>query len=251
MSSNQLFAHCRAEFSRLTATTGLSLEGVQHWSQGRHTYAVWAIMLDDPQVLARLIGLQLKLDDVLAAGYCRVPHITITPCGFPANSQTHGDDFVAQACLAQVELLAQQAPAAVVLEVGGANSFSCAPFLEVVDLEGSLSRLHHQLQRITPSPADYLFVPHLTAGFYKGEFAPAPLMDSLTQVDQTPLRVSAKKLALLTYDFEVIGGPLDVVCEFDLPTRRLTWNRPLWPVAHAAAESAKTLMRGSQDAAVV
>lgn len=204
-------------FCALPATVANVVRDFHEWHLGRPRYAVWAIALDAGPWDERIAAAAGALDGLLLADYRRQLHITLHACGFPAPKAFHNDDYLSTQFKAQCEALKCLALRPFDLHIGGAGSFATAPYLEVHDGEESLPRLRDALSVGGNEYRDTEYVPHVTVGLY-GVAHPAPdvarRLEPLRNAQLLPLRV--RRLALMTYDSRVIGGPLETLCEFDL-----------------------------------
>lgn len=194
----------------------------EDWSQGRSAYGIWAIEVTDPLVIDRLANLQFSMKPYLLEGYARQPHITIAPCGFASNEASYRDDYTAAHFAAQVRVLRKQAPCPFSVQVGHSKSFTSAPVLEVETHDGVLFDLHDTLQRNASFYAPYEFTPHVTAGFYAGIYSTRDLW-ALLPHEATFIQVAVSKISLFFYEFQVIGGGLVKVCDFDLLTGAISF----------------------------
>lgn len=192
------------------------------WHRGRPHYAVWAVALDDAAIDARLAQLRDALQPLLLPGYLRQPHVTLQLCGFVVDSPRQPDDFGPLHLQAHAEALARLRLAPFELRIGGAFSFASAACLAVHDPSSSLPRLRAALSRAAASGDATPYVPHVTAGLYRGTW-PMPEVQQRLRALQSlpPIAVPVTQLAWMRYDSAVVGGPLHTLRAFDLQACKL------------------------------
>lgn len=204
-------------FMAQPATVANEVRDFHEWHLGRPRYAVWAVALSAGPWDERVAVAQRALDGLLIPGYRRQLHITLHACGFPAKEARFDDDFLSMQFQAQCEALCELALQPFDLHIGGAGSFATAPYLEVHDGEGALSRVREALAVGGDEFRDTEYVPHVTVGLYGGIHPVSDVAALLAPFrDVSPLCVQVDRLALMAYDSRVIGGPLETLCEFDL-----------------------------------
>lgn len=216
------------------------------WHRGRPWFLLWALDLDQPLLQALFRQAQQHLAPWLLHAYRRQPHVTLGVCGFPQSVQAGpvpvpapdaGSESSAvvtgphlpDACTAsslqrQISRLAKHAVAPFSLTVGGAGSFTSAPFLavqqagELAALRGVLG-LDPALQHLQ----DYL--PHVTLGLYREAWSPAQLQEALDRVDALPyVQLRVRHVSLMAYAAGDVGGPLLSLGALDLASRRWHWH---------------------------
>ena len=127
-----------------------------------------ALDRDTPAVASRVAHARTGLGDLLLAGYCRQPHITLELCGFAGQVPLAADEFAPDYLAAQFAALASVGPAPFTVAIGGLASFSSAPYLTVGDPAGGIAAVRRCLavdgeNRLS---YDYDYVPHVTVGLY-------------------------------------------------------------------------------------
>ncbi|MCC6996379.1 MAG: 2'-5' RNA ligase family protein [Deltaproteobacteria bacterium] len=181
------------------------------WHQGRGSYAVWALLLDD-----EVAGGQLRARaDAVAAAVAplgvrpvRQLHVTVFVAGFPALVATRPDD-VATVRLARQLGRARAAAGPLALEVGGASSFQTCAMLEVTPVGDALARLRAALTAEAPEVRFAPYQPHVTAAIYDHDGPAAPVAAALAPLrDLPPLRVAPARLDLVVFDAARDGAPL-------------------------------------------
>src|SRR5574337_1213033 len=189
------------------------------WHRGRPHFAVWAVALHAPAVDARLEQLRAALHPLLLPGYRRQPHITLHLCGFAVPAPRLPDDFGPLQLQAHADALAQLRLPPFELRLGGAFSFASAACLAVHDPSGSLPRLRTALSRAVAHGDATRYVPHLTAGLYRGAWPMREVRQRLSALQSLPpIAVPVTQLAWMRYDTAVVGGPLRTLRHFELAT---------------------------------
>lgn len=189
------------------------------WHRGRPHYAVWAVALHDPAIDARLEQLRAALHPLLLPGYRRQPHITLQLCGFAVDLPRQADDYGALQLQAHADALVRLRLPPFELQLGGAFSFASAACLAVHDPSGSLPRLRAALSRAVAHGDTTPYVPHLTAGLYRGAWPMREVRQRLRTLQSLPpIAVPVTQLAWMRYDTAVVGGPLRTLRHFDLGT---------------------------------
>lgn len=190
---------------------------VTQWAAGRQAYAVWLAFVTEPSVLDRLTGFTEELGPLLRPGYIRQPHITLAAAGFPVVHARGPDDYAMETFHGHLRALANLALPPFSVEVGGANSFEVAPYLEVADPTRGLATLQSTLCTWTQAGKPFRFIPHITAGLYREGAAEAEIQRVLARHrNQAPLRCAVRCLTLAVYDPRELGGVLMPMHQVDL-----------------------------------
>jgi 2'-5' RNA ligase len=185
------------------------------WRQGRSEFAVWAIDLDLPELVALSAQNQSRMQDFLLADYLRQPHITLQIAGFPGVTAKLADDFTPQQMQAQIARLKAIKQAPFTIEVAGVDSFTSAAYFTVNDGSGGIARVRQALACVGDD--DFPYTPHVTFGLYRAAFPMATVLHQLSAGPIfEPLQLTINKVSLLTYQAAVIGGALSTAFEFDL-----------------------------------
>ena len=208
------------------------------WHRGRPHYAVWAVALHDPAIDARLEQVCAALQPLLLPGYQRQPHITLQLCGFAVDAPRLPDDFGPLHLQAHSDALARLRPPPFELRIGGAFSFASAACLAVHDPSGSLPRLRSALGSMAASVDATRYLPHLTAGLYRGAWPMREVHARLRDLQTLPeIAVAVTQLAWMRYDTAVVGGPLRTLRAFDLQAGSLRGDEPGFAAAHSPLPS--------------
>ena len=187
------------------------------WAAGRGTYAVWAVRVEAEAVRRRVAAIQHTLPE----GLRRIPrvdlHVTVWVGGFPTQGVPGRDDDIRE------EDLARQARdlagcRGFRLQVGSANSFTTAPFLEVFDPDGGLAAVRSVLARGGPPELRFApFLPHLTLATADRDVPVARVRPVLLPHRQLPmLEVGVRQIAQIRFDAVRPGAPLRTHCTVDL-----------------------------------
>lgn len=200
------------------------------WHLGRPDYALWALDVDTREVSRAVALAARQLDGLLLDDYRRQPHVTLALSGFPTPAPAHADDYGPADFEAQRQALQALSLAPFEIDIGGLASFTSAPFLRVIDLDGGIERLHQALGGERPGGR---YVPHVTVGLYSGAWPTAevlPRLDALSALP--PIRCRIERVSLMCYAATEIGGPLAILADHDLNSGRLVWReRPPFPAA--------------------
>lgn len=178
------------------------------WAAGRPQYAVWAIRIHAPAVQKRVLELQAGLTSWTRPVPAHDLHVTTWVAGFPSTAPQRDDDIHEQALAAQVRALHGQSSFR--LAIGGANSFTTAPFLEVYDLDGGLARVRTVLEQQGPRELRFApYVPHVTLGTVTADHPVAPLRTFIEPHRQlAPIEVQVRCIEQLRFDAAQPGARL-------------------------------------------
>ncbi len=192
------------------------------WHRGRPCYALWALEVDFPSVMQRVLAAQAHLAGLLLEGYCRQPHVTLRLCGFPTESPRYPDDFGAAGLERQLAALRRVRPSPFEIRIGGLESFTSAPYLSVSDPGENLAALHAALA--LGGDEVHLYTPHVTVGLYADAW-PIPEVHARLQRFAViePLRLNVTGISLLSYAAPDIGGALTVMARYDFDSTTLVW----------------------------
>lgn len=180
------------------------------WHRGRDRYSLWLIRLESAEVGSRIAAAREHLSGLLLEPYLRQPHITVFVCGFPADNPVLEDDYGIARFRQQSQALRAAAIDPFPLEISGLNSFSSAPFLEIVDREGGLERIRQVLGGSTTEVGrgGAVFIPHITVGLYAGAFPAGAVQQRMSRFRPAPCPVMVDKITFAHYDSRELAGPL-------------------------------------------
>ena len=178
------------------------------WRRGRLTYAVWILSMEDGIITERFNAARQHLSCYLLEPYRRQPHITLFVCGFLVDKPQYNDDFTPTQLQSQFQALQEARIEPFEIEVSGLNSFASAPFLDVSDPLGGITRLRDVLARGAREFRTAPYTPHLTVGLYSGAFLSADVAKRLATFPSDPARLKIEQIAFTTYRAQEIAGPL-------------------------------------------
>ncbi len=193
------------------------------WHQGRARFCVWAILLDQPAVQERLDRVQQGLKDFLVWPYQRQAHVTLSACGFwqpdpRVVKPEQYDNFSSELLDRQLQALDRLSVKPFQLEVGGLNSFSSAPYLEVAVKGEQLSALRSCMPGYFEEIREVEYTPHVTVGCYRDRFKTESVVSCINAFGFSELSVvvDVNELALLSYSASDIGSPLVIEKRYQL-----------------------------------
>jgi len=191
-------------------TTILSeIRDYPEWRRGRKSYVVWVLHCDQSKAIHKKFrAARAHLKGYLLEPYHRQPHITLFVCGFLVEEDMYNDDFTQAALDAQTQVLEKANPQSFEIEIGGMNSFSSAPFLEINHPERGILRLREVLSRGAPEFRTAPYRPHLTLGLYADAFPSKEVLERMASFSNGPLRWRVEQLTLARYRAEEIAGEL-------------------------------------------
>lgn len=198
-------------FLKATHTLGPDAGVRARWHGPRRRYAVWALPVRAPQVLARVA----KLQELLAGHIDPVPlaqlHVTLWVGGFSDGDGSRNDDLdggIRADLDRAIEAWSQPIP----FQVGGVSSFLSCPFLEVKEPGSYIQALREKMGSIQLNELRFSdFIPHLTLGTYTASEDTTALIQTLSpQRALPPLTCSARPQAAWV----------------DAPTGTLHWGQP-------------------------
>jgi hypothetical protein len=167
-----------ARFCALAQTAGPTDGAIEEWRRGRERYAVWALRVIDPEVVARMAAVAANVGEGIVRVRPEDAHVTAWVCGFPAVVPRLDDD------VDETILDAQRAAVAGLrrprLTLGAPNAFATCVFLEVHDPHGDLAALRAALA--VPGAREVRFAgyqPHITVGRFGDSRAAAPIARAL------------------------------------------------------------------------
>lgn len=189
-------------------TDYISRTDYPEWHKGRTKYYVWAIAVNEKNVLSRMTSKQHQLAPFLLPNYSRQAHITLAACGFLEDKKHYDDDIVKADLKAQINRLKRLHLQPFTVDIAGINSFSTVPFLEVVDSESCLSLIRKTLLVGKNDYRTQVFTPHLTLGFYQAAFSTQQLNKLFATELLLPITVNS--IAIFSYDAQVFASSLQL-----------------------------------------
>ena len=178
------------------------------WHKNRLRYYLWAIDSNTVLVNKRLQKYHCIFKDLLLYPYERQSHITLAISGFLSKHITHNDDITQAAIAKQQTTLHTLRLAPFIVSIGGINSFSSAPFLEVMDPSKSLEIIRHTLTDDKQDFRNTYYTPHITLGIYNANHAIASIAAMIIDLKEEPIELPVNHIGLFSYDARDIGSHL-------------------------------------------
>jgi 2'-5' RNA ligase len=190
------------------------------WRRGRKTYAVWVLRLEDKTILEKFNAAREHLSGYLLEPYRRQPHITLFVCGFLVEKPQYNDDFTLTQLQIQIQALEEARIHPFEIEIGGLNSFASAPYLEVSDPDGAITRLRAALSCGAREFRTAPYTSHLTVGLYSSAFPSEEITGRLALFSRKQIRSRVEQIAFVTYRAQEIAGLLRFEYKFVLNALR-------------------------------
>lgn len=182
------------------------------WHKNRPRYYLWAIDSDTALVNKRLQKYHSLFQDLLVHPYERQAHITLAISGFLGEHVIHNDDITQTAIAKQQEVLHALKLTPFIVSIGGINSFSSAPFLEVMDPSGSLEVIRYALTVDRQDFRNMHYIPHVTLGIYNATHAVASIAAMIKNLQEEPIELAVGHIGFYSYDAKDIGSRLRKEC---------------------------------------
>ena len=189
------------------------------WHRGRVEYSLWMIRIGSNEIESRVHAAREYLSGLLLSSYHRQPHITLFVCGFLEKTQRFDDDYTMLQFQRQAHALSESGIGPFSLEIGGLNSFSSAPFLEVHDPKGQLDRLRTVLSGTRQEIASDRFTPHITVGLYSNVFPGRMVLYRMADFPAIPSRLDVEQITFATYRAQENAGALSYRHDIRLRSR--------------------------------
>lgn len=175
----------------------------REWHQGREYYAIWAIEINAPSWQACLKKARQHMQDYLLPGTPRCAHITLFTLGFV-------DDLHYQRNIQrQIQAINEAELQPFELELGAINSFSSAPYFNVLDPEAGLEKIRTRLATSQYEDRFAPYTPHLTIGLYNNEYPCREIRSVMSALDPLPTEtIRVNKISLMHYATSSIMSPL-------------------------------------------
>ena len=178
------------------------------WHNGRETYAVWVLLLEEEGIQNKFKAAREHLSGYLLEPYRRQPHITLFVCGFLVEKPRYNDDFTLKQLRSQIQALDEPSIQPFEIEIGGLDSFASAPFLSVSDPNDGIARLREALSLGAREFRTAPYTPHLTVGLYSGAFPSEEVTRRLAEFPEKQIRLNVEQIAFASYRAQEIAGPL-------------------------------------------
>jgi len=200
-------------------TIPLIMQDHPEWHRGRKVYAVWLIEAEQEEICKQVAVAQEHLSGFLVKPYRRQPHITLFVCGFLTDTRRFDDDYSTCQFREQSQSLRDANVPPFFIEIGGLNSFSSAPFLEVNDREGGINRVRTALSAITEEIGRTSFTPHVTVGLYSGVFSSAVVARKIAAFPGKPVTCKVERITFAAYQAREFAGALTYRSEVTLQAK--------------------------------
>lgn len=179
------------------------------WHQGRENYALWYIEITEPTLLKYLNKLREHFSAFLFQPNIRQFHITLFICGFlTQNNPVLNDDFPTLHLEQQIQEIIQQAFKSFKVSTGNIQSFDSALFVEVLDLENSLSNIRTLLAKNHSEIAALQYLPHITLGLYNQAYSATQIFQTIEKIPQKHFEINIEHLTFGYYKAKIIQGQL-------------------------------------------
>lgn len=191
------------------------------WHKGRMHYALWYLEIQHPELLEYLAQLRQHFSNYLFQPITRQFHITLYICGFYENNQStrnvfFDDDFSQQQFQQQFELLKNIEIQPFRLKTGKVRSFNSALFIEIDDVENSLSKIRHFLSKVSPEIAALNYCPHITLGLYSDVFNSEAIFQKMSEFPQKSFDLLVTHLTFGCYESKILQGQLTALHQYSL-----------------------------------
>ncbi len=192
----------------LPQTPGL----IERWHRGRLRYYVLALCLADPEITDRITETRRCLGAYLVPDHRRQPHVTVFVCGFAVQHPEWSDDIEWNLIRSMCEAAIRPGPT-VQLEIGGFNSFTSTPFLEVYP-DPTLMMARQALTAIRTEPRSMPYLPHVSVGRWSKAHNTSAVVAATEELRNLPRISTCADIQLASYDANDADGPLrfETIC---------------------------------------
>ncbi len=195
------------QFLKADTTRGNINRDFSEWHLGRNKYFLWGISITSEKIDARFVSARKQLFEYLLSPYFRQPHITLFVCGFLTDQVKNNDDYSQEQLDFQIGNLGSKNLKPFEIEIGGINSFSISPFLEVRDTISGINRIRNALSIDFPENRQEKFVPHITFGLYSGDYSTKHIAEKFVDLGPS-ISIRIERISLLSFDPTKINGAL-------------------------------------------
>lgn len=178
------------------------------WHRGRTDYCLWLIGIENEELHHKVEAAREHLSEFLLKPYRRQPHITLFVCGFFVDTPQFDDDYSTQQLRIQERSLKEADMKPFSIEIGGLNSFSSAPFLEVDDRDGGIERVRAALSATGREVGRSVFTPHVTIGLYSGAYPSHIISSRIADFPKDPCMLFVDRITFALYRAQDIAGAL-------------------------------------------
>ena len=195
------------------SSQGLTIPTLAHdypeWHHGREDYALWYVEIHHPELVNYLNQLRYFFSKELFQPNIRQFHITLFVCGFlTQHHKRWNDDFQQEQFNQQTLLLEQLKIQSFRIKTGKINSFDSALFVEIDDIENSLSKIRTHFYENSQEPAALQYHPHITLGLYQAEIQAQKIFSKIEQIEQLEFEISIEHLTFGFYKAKILQGEL-------------------------------------------
>lgn len=186
-----------------------------NWHKNRAYFGLWYIKIDNPMIINDCQHKQSQLQNFLMPNYNRQFHITLFVNGFWVTDKQYDDDFNQADLNEQIEQLKKLKLNKFKLSLEKLYAFDNCLSIKTSDNEylttirKTLQSTHNEI-----SPSDY--IPHITLGFYKGDFLKQTIIHHIQKIPIQALSFEVKTLTFGVYDVKALQGKLSPVFELYL-----------------------------------
>ena len=199
------------EFLSKKRTVATRKKNFYEWHKNRLKYYFWAVGVNASSIESRLVEAKEHLSSYLLRKYDRMPHVTIYVCGFMVGNRQLIDDYDDQLFAQHLSVLEKMDLSPFNLNVFGVNSFTTAPFLEVVDSNDNLGVIRNALISVRSEDRHVEYIPHITIGLYSGHFCCREVGDLICGIGSyDALNIKVNSISLMSYDSRDVGSVLRV-----------------------------------------
>ena len=187
------------------------------WHKGRENYALWYIEIHQPELIDYLNQLRQHFSNYLLQQNQRQFHITVFICGFlKQDSIQYDDDFLHTQFEQQLTQLKNTDFKNFKLSTGHIKSFESALFVEIFDIENSLSKIRKLFSKSHQEIAALDYCPHITLGLYQSAFESEQIFEEISEIRPKTFEISIDHLTFGMYKAKVLQGELYPVYQYKL-----------------------------------
>lgn len=183
------------------------------WHKGREDYALWYIEIKQPELITYLNQLRQQCFNYLLQPNMRQFHITLWICGFlKQDCMQWNDDFSQDQFQQQLARLESTHFKTFKLSTGQIKSFESALFIEILDVENSLSKIRNLFSSSHSNSHQEIaaleYCPHITLGLYQAEFKAEHIFNAISALPQKTFEISIDHLTFGFYKAKILQDEL-------------------------------------------
>lgn len=156
-----------------------SLRDFPEWHKQRSRYAVWTLLLDQPELQQQLERCQRHLSAWLHPQQ-RQLHLTLYVAGFPSHTPRYADCISWQQLRLQQQAIRQLGLQPFRLQLTQLETFAHAPYIKVAN-NSQLTAIRQCLAHLSPEQRFSEYLPHITLGLYRR----APSLEQFNRLRQS------------------------------------------------------------------